>query len=766
MVSIPSLLVYLGTFGGCLFWTVLGLLHIFAVALVAISQLWIGEWADEQTSVWGIERSSVPSVVFLCIYAGFLILSSIMVLLREFLWREGVIKPPTVLYAAMLNAAAHAPQTFFDNNPLGRILTRFSRDAEQLDFDVPTALNEVAVGAFTQIVTLASVCVVIPYFTPVAVIVIVALAFLGPPPATLRLRKIADDALSPIHALFSEADSGGSAVSALGLSDLFKTRLIRALDNYNGARYMEKISMEFVRLRGSLVMCVATGIVMFVLVYIRDTMTAATSGFIINQALQLCNFVSFMLLQEGTALLSLNSVDRVVKFTEIEQELKTDPPPPTTNINVEGDIDLLSMSTRTYRSPVISSPDTEFQSLEFGVKESIDWEKWPSCGEVRLIRCCAQYQPELPLVLRDVSVVFEGGRKVGVCGRTGSGKSTLLQVLLRMVRFYSSPLPSTTDPATSELDPAAATTSSSAPLSPPTPPPPAVLIDGVDITTVPLNILRQRVTVIPQEPTVFSGSVAYNLSPEFGLWCRNNEDLMMSILSACEITDPLAPLRSEEENDDIVAMSLGTLLAASCVDYTVRSDANNKDTTESADYHKRCVIRLIRLMARSLDQAHLWTFFQRCCGDGPTSSPFSPLFVELGPEGLLSIGQKQLLCLARAALRRAKLLLLDEATSSVDPMTDKLIQEIVKQRFMGCTVVTIAHRVDTILDCDDVLVLDRGSVLEFNTPSILLGPRNISSTPATTTVTTPPSYGAVVDASGRTEAVGAFAALVSRSAPD
>eukprot|EP00658_Telonema_sp_P-2_P037015 TRINITY_DN26665_c0_g1_i1.p1 TRINITY_DN26665_c0_g1~~TRINITY_DN26665_c0_g1_i1.p1 ORF type:complete len:387 (+),score=46.72 TRINITY_DN26665_c0_g1_i1:113-1162(+) len=268
MVSITSLLVYLGTFGGCLFWTILGLLHIFAVALVAISQLWIGEWADKaQSSVWGIERSSVPSVAFLCIYAGFLILSSILVLVREFLWREGVVRPPTVLYAAMLNAAAHAPQTFFDNNPLGRILTRFSRDAEQLDFDVPTALNEVAIGAFTQIVTLASVCVVIPYFTPVAVIVIVALAFLGPPPATLRLRKIADDALSPVHALFSEADSGGSAVSALGLSDLFKTRLIRALDNYNGARYMEKISMEFVRLRGSLVMCVATGIVMFVMIY-------------------------------------------------------------------------------------------------------------------------------------------------------------------------------------------------------------------------------------------------------------------------------------------------------------------------------------------------------------------------------------------------------------------------------------------------------------------------------------------------------------------
>eukprot|EP00658_Telonema_sp_P-2_P066710 TRINITY_DN5567_c0_g1_i1.p1 TRINITY_DN5567_c0_g1~~TRINITY_DN5567_c0_g1_i1.p1 ORF type:complete len:257 (-),score=58.08 TRINITY_DN5567_c0_g1_i1:342-1112(-) len=256
---------------------------------------------------------------------------------------------------------------------------------------------------------------------------------------------------------------------------------------------------------------------------------------------------------------------------------------------------------------------------------------------------------------------------------------------------------------------------------------------------------------------------------------------MMSILAACEIIDPLAPLTSEEENDDIVAMSLGTLLsAATCVGDNINNNTDSSSsklttptTTTTAtevfnEYHKRCVIRLVRLMARSLDQAHLWTFFQRCCGEGPTASPFSPLFVELGPEGLLSIGQKQLLCLARAALRRAKLLLLDEATSSVDPMTDKLIQEIVKERFMGCTVVTIAHRVDTILDCDDVLVLDRGSVLEFNTPVILLGPRHANTAAASSPTTTPTttSYGAVMDASGRTEAVGAFAALVNRSAPE
>ena len=86
----------------------------------------------------------------------------------------------------------------------------------------------------------------------------------------------------------------------------------------------------------------------------------------------------------------------------------------------------------------------------------------------------------------------------------------------------------------------------------------------------------------------------------------------------------------------------------------------------------------------------------------------------------LSVGERQLVCLARALIQQNRIIIIDEATANVDFETDRKIQETIRQNFSECTVLTIAHRLDTIMDSDRVMVLSKGTVIEYDSPAVLL----------------------------------------------
>mmetsp|Transcript_2718 Transcript_2718/g.7176 ORF Transcript_2718/g.7176 Transcript_2718/m.7176 type:complete len:308 (+) Transcript_2718:3-926(+) len=232
---------------------------------------------------------------------------------------------------------------------------------------------------------------------------------------------------------------------------------------------------------------------------------------------------------------------------------------------------------------------------------------WPTKGRIAFDDVFVKYRPELPHVLKSLSFTVEGGEKIGVCGRTGCGKSTMMMTLYRMV----------------ELDKG------------------SIKIDGVDIQTAPLQDLRSKLSLVPQDPVIFSGTVRSNLDP------------------------------FNETKDDA---EIWSALKLSGMKQTIEELPDKKGLDSSID--------------------------------------------EGG--GNLSVGQKQLLCMARALIRKSKILILDEATSNVDGETDNLIQQTIRMAFKDCTVLTIAHRLNTIIDSDKILLLQGGKVAEFDSPQNLL----------------------------------------------
>ncbi|KAF7458126.1 multidrug resistance-associated protein 1-like [Cryptosporidium felis] len=232
-------------------------------------------------------------------------------------------------------------------------------------------------------------------------------------------------------------------------------------------------------------------------------------------------------------------------------------------------------------------------------------ESWPSKGKIEFRNVDLVFYPNTNPSLRNISLEIMPGEKIGIVGRTGAGKSSIFSVLLRLH-----------EPSSGNI-----------------------IIDGIDICKISARKLREIISIVPQEPVIFTGTVRFNLDPKGSY--------------------------SDEELFEV------------------------------------------------LKRAHIFEYI--------SGLPGKLDYFLNGTGSQLSVGMKQLFCLARAILRKSKILLLDEATSFVDIQTDALIQQTIKTEFFGCTILTIAHRIKTIADYDRVLVLDYGRILEFDSPHSLLG---------------------------------------------
>ncbi|OAD53879.1 Multidrug resistance-associated protein 5, partial [Eufriesea mexicana] len=231
-------------------------------------------------------------------------------------------------------------------------------------------------------------------------------------------------------------------------------------------------------------------------------------------------------------------------------------------------------------------------------------DQWPTDGILEFHEVELKYRKELPSVLDNISFIIKSGEHIGIVGRTGAGKSSLIVALFRLVEISAG----------------------------------KIKIDGIDIAKVKLELLRSKLSIIPQDPVLFSGTIRSNLDP----FKQFNDSQIWSVLEKTYLKEK------------------------------------------------------VQIMSGQLDA-----------------------IVEFGGNNF-SVGERQLLCLSRALLRNTKVLVLDEATAAVDPETEIAVQNTIQKEFSSSTVLTIAHRLKTVISCDRIAVMKNGQIIEFDAPSVLL----------------------------------------------
>lgn len=522
-------------------------------------------YVDRWIGVWFSNPYDRDNWFYLGIYLllGFVYASCTFARSLNFLYT--CVRAAVSLHNQLLTHVLRLPKSWFDTNPAGRVLNRFSRDVDIMDNTLCATLSQFLTCMASYIAILVVISIATVWFAiaiPVLTVIYIVVQRYYIPTAR-ELQRIESVTRSPIYSKFGEALAGVTTIRAYRKEEHFTVVSDSLMEHNANAFITQKLAGAWLAMRldflGLLVLT-GTGALC-----IAGDIDPGLAGLAIAYALDLTRY-----LKHGTNMASksesdFNSVERIVQYLQPETE---------------------------------PAPDTSKELLD-----KMDPE-WPAHGAITVVNLHMRYRPDMPLVLKGVSFVVKPGEKVGLVGRTGSGKSSLLLALLRMVPYESG----------------------------------TVFIDGVDVSAIGVRHLRSRMSVIPQDPFMFSGSVRHNLDP----FQKFDDDQLWRVLDAVSLKSVITELE-------------------------------------------------LKLEAPVVDQG-----------------------------ANFSLGQRQLFCMARAMLRNSRVLMLDEATASVDLDTDNLLQTAIRKAFTECTMLTIAHRLNTIMDSDRVIVMANGKAVENADPDTLL----------------------------------------------
>ncbi|KZV72166.1 ABC transporter, partial [Peniophora sp. CONT] len=486
------------------------------------------------------------------------------------------------LHHQAIQRVMHAPMSWFESTPLGRILNRFAKDIDTMDNQLVDALRTFFTGFMGMIGAVVLISIVLPWFLIGVAVIAVLYGFVTVfyRASAREVKRLEAVLRSSVYAHFSESMSGIGTIRAYGEEARFCAENTKRMDVENRAYWMTVTNQRWLGLWLDWFGVALTTVVVFLIVGTRFTITPARTGLVLSYVVSLQATLAYLITLLAEVENNMNSVERVVHYARnIEQEPAHEIP------------------ERTPAAP------------------------WPSSGALEIRDVVFKYRPELPAVLQGINLSVRPGERIGFVGRTGAGKTSLLTTLFRLVELTSG----------------------------------SITVDGVDISTLGLNDLRKNIAIIPQESTLFQGTLRSNLDP----FDAHDDARLWDALRRSYLVDS-TPKPDEKTEKQPGAASVPAAPQRFTLDSTIDDEGAN-----------------------------------------------------------ISIGQRSLVSLARALVKDSKVLVLDEATASVDYETDRKIQETIAREFNDRTILCIAHRLRTIIAYDRICVLELGEVAELDTPANL-----------------------------------------------
>ncbi|KAK7303787.1 hypothetical protein RJT34_14704 [Clitoria ternatea] len=366
------------------------------VLMLAMSLGWILSFlaGDYWLAIGTSEDSTIASATFIIVYASIAVIVCLVVMTRSFLFTYWGLKTSQSFFIGMLQSVLHAPMSFFDTTPSGRILSRVSTDILWVDISIPLLVNFVMVSYFS----LASILIVTCQNAWETVFLLIPLFWLNNwyrkyfLASSRELTRLDSITKAPVIHHFSETIAGVMTIRGFRKQKTFSQENIDRVDaslrmdfHNNGANEWLGFRLDYL---GVVFLCVAT---IFMIFLPSAIVKPEYVGMSLSYGLSLSSLLSLTITMSCNVENRMVSVERIKQFTKLPSEAP--------------------------RKIANKSPPQD----------------WPSHGNIELNNLQVRYRPNTPLVLKGISLTIQGGEKIGVVGRTGSGKSTLIQVLFRLI---------------------------------------------------------------------------------------------------------------------------------------------------------------------------------------------------------------------------------------------------------------------------------------------------------------------------------------------